>query len=365
MASERAGTEPSTARPGPSTAGPGAPPPEAPRPARGVVMRDVARLAGVSHQTVSRVLNGHPSVRPETRTRVVAAMRALNYRRNLAARTLVTRRSRTLGLVAFETTLFGPAATLYGVEQAARDAGYFVSVASVRSLDRDSVLAAIDRLCEQSVEGIVAIAPKRSVISALAQAPAGLPVVGVGGAGAAVPTVRIDNVAGADLATRHLLALGHRSVHHVAGPPDWPEARARLDGWRAALRAAGAPVPPPHRGDWSARSGYQHGQRLAADPSVTAVFCANDQIALGVLRALHEADRRVPGEVSVVGFDDLPESAYFIPPLTTVRQDFAELGRRSLELLVDQLAGADRVSRRILLTPEFVPRASSAPPPRR
>jgi DNA-binding LacI/PurR family transcriptional regulator len=329
---------------------------------RGSVMRDVARLAGVSHQTVSRVLNDHPNVRPETRDRVLAAMRALNYRRNSAARTLVTRRSRTLGLVAFETTLFGPASTLYGIEQAARAAGYFVSVASIRSLDRESVLEAIDRLCEQSVEGIVAIAPKNTVVTALSQAPPGLAVVGVGGGGESVPTVCIDNATGAAMATRHLLALGHATVHHIAGPADWPEARDRLDGWREALYAAAAPVPAPRLGDWSARSGYEQGQLLSTDPSVTAVFCGNDQIALGALRALHEAGRRVPDEVSVVGFDDVPESGYFLPPLTTVRQDFAELGRRSLDLLIEQLNGGSRTNRRVSLTPTFVARTSSGPP---
>lgn len=328
------------------------------------VMRDVARLAGVSHQTVSRVVNGHPHVRPETRARVIDAMRALNYRRNLAARTLVTRRSRTLGVIAFETTLFGPASTLYGIEQAARAAGYFVSVASIRSLDRGPVLEAVDRLCEQSVEGIVAIAPKISVSHALAQVPAGLAAVGVGGAGESVPAVAIDNAAGAAMATRHLLSQGHTTVHHIPGPTDWPEARDRVKGWREALYAAGAPVPEINPDDWSARSGYQQGRILATDPAVTAIFCGNDQIALGALRALHEAGRRVPAEVSIVGFDDAPEAAYFLPPLTTVRQDFAALGRRSLELLMEQLDAGTRASRQVLLTPEFVIRASSGPPPR-
>ncbi|MDG4831348.1 LacI family DNA-binding transcriptional regulator [Solwaraspora sp. WMMD1047] len=329
-------------------------------------MRDVARLAGVSHQTVSRVLNGHPNVRPETRTRVLDAMRALNYRRNLAARALVTRRSGTLGLIAFETTLFGPASTLYGIEQAAHAAGYFVSVASVRSLDRASVLEAVDRLCAQSVEGIVAIAPKSTVASALTQVPAGLPAVAVGGAdGDAVPTVRIDNAAGAAMATRHLLALGHATVHHIPGPPDWPEARDRMDGWRDALSAAGAAVPVIRPEDWSARSGYRQGRALAADDSVTAIFCGNDQIALGALRALHEAGRRVPEQVSVVGFDDVPESPFYLPPLTTVRQDFVELGRRSLDLLLGQLSTGVRADRHLMLTPRLVTRASSGPAPAR
>ena len=332
---------------------------------RGSVMRDVARLAGVSHQTVSRVLNEHPNVRQETRRRVLEAMQALNYRRNLAARTLVTRRSGTLGVIGFETTLFGPASMLYGIEDAARTAGYFVTVASVRTLERPSVLEAVDRLCQQSVEGIIAIAPKSAVTNALVQVPSGLGSVGVGGGADddAVPTVRIDNAAGARLATQHLLDLGHSTVHHVAGPPDWPEARERVEGWRGTLYAAGAPVPPVEPGSWSAQSGYEQGQVLARDPDVTAIFCGNDQIALGVLRALQEAGRRVPRDVSVVGFDDMPDSGYFLPPLTTIHQDFAELGRRSLAVLLDQITKpAASAPDHVLLSPELVVRASTAPP---
>jgi len=336
-------------------------------PQRGSIMRDVAKLAGVSHQTVSRVLNDHPHVRHETRLRVLDAMRVLNYRRNLAARTLATRRSGTLGIVGFETTLFGPASMLYGIEDAARTAGYFVTVTTVRSLERRPVIDAVDRLHQQSVEGIIAIAPKPAVTNALAQVSPDLARVCVGGGAGddAVPTVRIDNVAGARLATQHLLDLGHATVHHVAGPADWPEAQERIDGWRSTLYTAGAVVPPVRPQGWSAESGYEQGRALAADRSVTAIFCANDQIALGVLRALHEAGRRVPDEVSIVGFDDTPDSAYFLPPLTTVRQDFAELGRRSIALLLDSVDAAPRDAEHIVLLPELVVRNSTAPPPSR
>ncbi len=335
--------------------------------ARGTIMRDVAKLAGVSHQTVSRVLNDHPHVRPETRLRVLEAMRSLNYRRNLAARTLVTRQSHTLGIIGFETTLFGPASLLYGIENAAREAGYLVSVATVRSLERRPVLEAVDRLSQHAVDGIIAIAPKAAVTSALAQAPADLRRVAVGGGAAAggtgdaTPAVRIDNAGGARMATRHLLDLGHATVHHVAGPADWPEAAERIRGWRDTLAEAGADAPAVDPRWWNARSGYEQGRRLARDPAVTAIFCANDRIALGVLRALHEAGRRVPAEVSVVGFDDMPDSGYFLPPLTTVRQDFGELGRRSLALLLEHMtASADAPPPdRVLVTPQLVVRASS------
>ena len=335
------------------------------RPGRSI-MRDVAELAGVSAQTVSRVINEHPYVADDTRQRVLAAMRVLDYQRNPAARALVTRRSGTLGIVGYESPLYGPTSMLYAIEGAARAAGYFVSVASVRHLDRRSVLEAVDWLRRQSVEGIIAIAPKASMASALTQASAGMACVTVGGGCSdAIPSAQIDNAAGARLATRHLLDLGHATVHHVAGPTDWPEAGERIHGWRDALRAAGAPTPPVVPGDWSAGTGYEQGKGLARDRSVTAVFCASDQLALGVLRALHEAGRRVPDDVSVVGFDGTPDGGYFLPPLTSVRQDFVELGRSSLALLLSQLdpVGEAPVLRRTLLLPELVLRSSTAPPP--
>ncbi|MFF5076152.1 LacI family DNA-binding transcriptional regulator [Actinoplanes sp. NPDC000266] len=327
-------------------------------------MRDVAKLAGVSHQTVSRVLNNHPNVRQETRLRVLEAMQSLNYRRNLAARTLVTRQSDTLGIIGFETTLFGPASMLYAIESAARDAGYMVSIASVRDLERRHVVEAVDRLTQHAVDGVIAIAPKLTVTSALAQAPPSLRCVAVGTAGESdeAPTVGIDNAAGAHLATQHLLDLGHRTVHHVAGPADWPEAQERVEGWRSTLYAAGAVVPPADPGWWDAESGYARGRLLAADPQVTAIFCANDRIALGVLRALHETGRRVPDDVSIVGFDDMPDAGYFLPPLTTVRQDFSELGRRALTLLLQHMSG-DSTTDRVLVTPHLVRRESTGPPP--
>ncbi|MEU9103898.1 LacI family DNA-binding transcriptional regulator [Streptomyces xanthophaeus] len=308
-------------------------------------MADVARVAGVSHQTVSRVLNGAPHVRPGTRERVLAAIRELDYRPNVAARALVTRRSQTLGVVSFGSALYGPASMLDSIEQAARSAGYFVSVASIRSLDTRAVQEAVERLRDQGVEGIVVIAPQTTAVSAVSRLSTAVPVVAVGsGSGTRVPTVSVDNEAGARAVTRHLLDLGHTTVHHIAGPPGWLETTTRQAGWRRALQEAGAPVPEAHPGDWSARAGYEAGLRIAGDPTVTAVFCANDQLALGLLRALHEAGRAIPGDISVVGFDDISEAAYFAPPLTTVRQDFGELGRRALELLVEELTRDDRTT---------------------
>jgi DNA-binding LacI/PurR family transcriptional regulator len=328
--------------------------------ARTTVMADVARLAGVSHQTVSRVLHDSPRVRPETRSRVIAAMEQLRYRPNTMARALVTGRSMTLGVVSFDTTLYGPASTVLGIERAAHDAGYFVSLASVRSLDATSVRTAMQRLRDQGVDGIAVVAPMASAAGALDELPAGPPVVvAEAGAGAAVPAVTVDQVAGAMAATEHLLALGHRTVRHLAGPQDWPEAQRRVAGWRAALAAAGAVPGAVLEGDWSPRSGYELGGRLAEDPEATAVFVANDQMALGLLRRLHEAGRAVPGDVSVVGFDDIPEAAYFTPPLTTVHQDFNEVGRRSVDLLLRRIAGENLAEPSVTVAPHLVLRSST------
>jgi DNA-binding LacI/PurR family transcriptional regulator len=328
-------------------------------------MADVAQMAGVSHQTVSRVLHDSPHVRGDTRERVLAAMRQLDYRPNTLAQALVTGRSKTLGVVSFDTTLYGPASTLLGIEQAAHDAGYAVTVSSLRSLNRPAVLAAVHRLRDQGVDGVVVIAPTRSGMEALRHLRPDYPVVAVeAGPDASIPVATVDQVAGASAATRHLLDLGHRTVWHIAGPADWMEAEERSEGWRSTLKAAGAQVPALFRGDWTARSGYELGRNILQVPDVTAVFVANDQMSLGLLRRLHEAGRAVPRDISIVGFDDIPEAAYFTPPLTTVRQDFPELGRRCLHVLLGRIEG-ETGTIRVVVAPELVVRASTGAAPGR
>ncbi|MEU8380273.1 LacI family DNA-binding transcriptional regulator [Streptosporangium sp. NPDC048865] len=326
-------------------------------------MADVATRAGVSHQTVSRVLNDHPNVRAETRARVLEAINELGYRRNMVARALVTRHTRTLGVVSFDTTLYGPASTVYGIEQAARAAGYFVSMVSLKTIDTAGVRDALGYLAEQSVDGIVVVAPQRSAAPALADVPTDIPVVAVEGSHSGdVSVVSVDQIEGARRATRHLLDLGHETVWHVAGPSDWLEADGRIEGWREVLTAAGRTVPELLSGDWSPRSGYEAGLRLARTPGVTAVFVANDQMALGALRAFAELGVRVPEQLSIVGFDDIPESEFFTPPLTTIRQDFGAVGKYSIEILLRQMeAGAEWSHERHVVPPRFVARASTAP----
>ncbi|KJK35749.1 LacI family transcriptional regulator [Streptomyces variegatus] len=330
------------------------------------VMADVARMAGVSKQTVSRVLNDHPAVRPGTREAVLEAMRTLGYRPSRSARSLASGRTRMLGVISFDAARYGPASILTAINTAAQEAGYLVSSIALDTADRDTVVEAVNRLSAEGADGVIAIAPQLWVGRALAETTdLGTPLVVLESAlddGTALVTG--DSRTGARKATEHLLGLGHATVWHIAGPAGWTSADHRLASWQATLRAAGAAAPAPLVGDWSAGSGYDLGRGLARRPDVTAVFASNDQMALGLLHALHEAGRSVPGDVSVVGYDDVPEAAHFLPPLTTVRTDFAEIGTRSLRLLLDRIDGpGERPLVDTLVPVDLVVRASSGPPP--
>ncbi|CAN5160218.1 LacI family DNA-binding transcriptional regulator [soil metagenome] len=337
----------------------------APQRRRPPAMSDVAALAGVSHQTVSRVLNDHDSVRPETRARVQDAIAQLGYRRNSAARALVTRRSGIIGVVTTESALYGPTSTLVSLGGAARDIGYFVSVATISQFDSEAMHRALEHFMGQGVEGIVIIAPQDEASAAVETFDAEVPVVMVM-CGVQPPTeslrwVGVEQFEGAQLATRHLIDAGHREIVHLTGPLNCFDGRERLEGWRAECTAAGLVLPEPIVGDWTAERGYQVGRDLARQGAPTAVFAANDELALGLLRAFWEAGLRVPHDVAVVGFDDIASSAYFIPPLTTVRQDFAALGRLAIRALTDALAGVDELLAPIPTT--LVVRASSLKQP--
>ena len=282
----------------------------------------------------------------------------------------MTKRSTTIGVISFDTTLFGPASTLYGVEQAAHQAGYYVSVASDKTVSRATVLDGLERLAAQSVEGFIVIAPQREAFAAVAEVPRDVPVVVVEGPSASwAPVVSVDQVKGGRIVTEHLLAQGASTVWHIGGPVDWLEAEGREVGWRAVLTEAGIEPPPVLRGDWTAGSGYAAGQQLARQRldgprrtrggAVDAVFVGNDQMALGLLRAFHESGVRVPGDVLVAGFDDVPEAAFFTPPLTTVRQDFAAVGRLCIELLLRRIDGDTSPGLRSVVEPELIVRQST------
>jgi DNA-binding LacI/PurR family transcriptional regulator len=328
-------------------------------------MSDVAARAGVSHQTVSRVLNGHPHVSATTRTRVLAAIAELGYRRNLSARVLATGRSNVVGVVAQNTTLFGPSSMVQAIGEAALSADLSLTVGHVAGYDATAASRRIvERLVQQGAAGLVFIAPVDAAAEAMQLVPSGVPIVTVDG----LPewqcaNVSVDQYTGGLQATRHLLERGHRTVWHVAGPEQWHGSRAREDGWRAALAEYGATAPPMTRAGWSAASGYQCGRMLARIPDCTAIFAANDHVALGIMRAMGEQGRRIPHDVSLIGFDDVPEAAYFHPALTTIRQEFAEIGRQALRLLLDQLDTGTSSAESALVEPVLIPRDTVAAPP--
>ncbi|MCR2792153.1 LacI family transcriptional regulator [Microbacterium sp. zg.Y625] len=292
-----------------------------------VGVRDVAARAGVSSQTVSRVLNDHPHIRDETRGRVLEAMAALGYRVNNAARSLGTATTRTLGVIASDATLYGPAVGIAALETAARTAGRWIATAYADAADAASVTAAADHLLAQGVDGIVVVAPHARTLDALATV--GLPVAELhGGPGAA------RQREGAAAAVRHLVDLGHTRIAHLAGPADWREAAARGEGVERALAEAGLTPGPRWEGDWSAADGARRAAEVVAAVQApagpTAVVVANDQMALGLMAALADLGVDVPGDVSVTGFDDNPDAAFYRPALTTVRLDIVGEARRCI-----------------------------------
>lgn len=328
-------------------------------------IRDVARAAGVSHQTVSRVLNDQPSVRPTTRDRVLRAIGELDYRPSVTARALNTGRTNVVGVITFDDVRYGPVSVLHGISEAAWERGYLVSAVAPHSRQRAAVQPVVDRLVDQAVDAIIVIAAEESVARSVAELLPDLPTVLLDQSfDDRIPAIGVDEVAGARLAVDHLLGWGHATVWQLAGPVGWIAAADRVTGWRAALHAAGAEMPAPLLGDWSADSGYQQGRILAGRSEVTAVFVANDQMALGLVHALHDAGRRVPDDVSVIGFDDIPEAAHLLPPLTTVRPDFVEVGRRCLAAALDGPTPAGGLTGRQVVVPELIVRDSCGPPPR-
>jgi len=327
---------------------------------------DVARLAAVSRKTVSRVFNDEPYVSTAVRQRVLDAAQALGYRLNHAARALASGRTRTIGVVTLGTAGFGPASLLVSIERAVRDTGYALRVVSTERGDSSGIAGAVGSLLEQGVDGIVISEP---VDEGKASIHVDVPVLFVGAppvfAAPRTVTAGVGAYQLARAATSHLLDLGHATVHHVAGPHRWYAARERRAGWRAALAERGRPTPPVLDGDWSPASGYRAGRTLAANRDVTAVFAAGDEMAIGLIRALLDAGRRVPSDVSVVGFDDMPIAAYVSPPLTTARQPFDAVAREGLMLLVQAIEKPDADPPPAADPPvELVVRASTAPPPR-
>ncbi|WP_341866756.1 substrate-binding domain-containing protein [Cryobacterium zongtaii] len=337
---------------------------ESQRPAnRSVRMIDVARLAGVSQQTVSRVVNGHSNVGPEVRERVERAITQLRYNRNSAARALATNRSMNLGVLSYSLPVHGSTMVLFGVAEEARRNGYATSLVSISDVDSNDIRAAVDTLLGDSVDGIVVLAPMSAAAPVLNGLDLDVPIVRFEqGAPASSHAVTMDDGLGARLATRHLLDLGHDTVWHVAGPRGWMASDARRAGWLAELAVAHRPVNPEFStADWTVESGYRAGLLIAENPAITAVLAANDSMALGIMKALTERGLSVPGDVSVVGFDDMSEARYFQPGLTTIRLDFDEVGRLAVDRLL-QLMGGEAAETIPAIAPELIVRDSTTAP---
>jgi DNA-binding LacI/PurR family transcriptional regulator len=327
-------------------------------------MGDVAQHAGVSSQTVSRVSNGHSNVDPLTRQRVIESMQALGYRPNYAARALRRGHFRAIGVIMFTLRTFGNMSTLNAIATEAARADYSVTLLPVREATLGQVSGAYSRLGEAAVDGVIIIFEAHLLDQAEFALPPGLPIVVIdSNAGDEYTVVDTDQADGARQATEHLLSLGHEQVWHIAGPESSFSAMRRMEYWRRTLVEAGIEPPPVLYGDWSTESGYQHGMTLGKRDDVTAIFAGNDQMALGLMRALHELGRDVPGDISVVGFDDLEEAHSFWPPLTTIRQDFGEVGRQAIQKLLSKVDG-ERENSKIIVPTRLIVRESTAAPRR-
>lgn len=344
-------------------------------------MFDVARVAGVSHQTVSRVLNNLPGVRASTRVRVEHAMSELSYVPSPAARTLASRRSQTIGLIQAGRPDYGPSNAALAFNEAAHAANYTVTQAGMRDLDADSLRAAVQMMVRHNVEAIVLISGERQALDIIRGIERSVPLIAVSSEDfGGFHRVAMNQYEGARLAVEYLISIGHTDIVHIAGPADSMDATERVRAWRDTLAAHDLPEHPAIIGDWQSTSGYAAGQAIIAGAGAgagagadadagspagdlpTAIFVGNDQMALGVLHALRDAGIRVPEDVSVMGYDDIPEAAHFAPPLSTMRQDFSALGRDIMATVLDVLDDEQHADDRASRVSELVVRESTAPP---
>jgi DNA-binding LacI/PurR family transcriptional regulator len=299
---------------------------------------DVANLAGVSHQTVSRVLNNHSSLKPETREKVEKAIAELNYRPNQAARQLVTSRSKIIGILIAGTELYGPWAILNAMEREARIEGYSVISISVLPDSPESWRAAIEQLRNLDIDGVITIALPNVIIKEVEKNLASATIVFVDTEPSKkFDAINIDNYQGGKIATQHLIDLGHKEIVHITGPISGYEGKMRLQAYEDVMKAAKL-KSDVIEADWSLEKGYEVGKVIAARKKrPSAIFTANDHLAVGVLKALSEAGISVPENMSLIGFDDIPEAKFMTPSLTSIQQNFDELGKLSIHKMMAQL----------------------------
>ena len=329
---------------------------------RGPSIADVAKEAGVSAQTVSRVSNGLSNVEEKTRQKVEAAMAALGYRPNRAARALKSGQFKSIGVIMFTLSSFGNMKTLDAIVSAASEAGYSINLIPMPDPSSSKFPGAYSRLREQQVDGVILIFDALLADQTEISLPKDLPTVVIdSNPNSDYVMVDADQEGGAQQATRHLLELGHANVWHIGGPKDSFSAAHRADSWSTTLQDAGIEPPEVIHGDWSTESGYRIGLQLGAREEVSAIFAANDHMALGAMRALHELGRRIPEDVSVVGFDDLEEAPSFWPPLTTIHQNFQDVGQLSMEALFQLISGSGEPKAAQSVPTHLVIRKSTGP----
>jgi DNA-binding LacI/PurR family transcriptional regulator len=325
-------------------------------------LHDVANLAGVSHTTVSRVLNNQQYVSEKTRANVEKAMRELHYRPNLYARSLVTRSSATIGvLIISDSNLAGSLKILTEISVEATKANFLTSITSFdKNADVDPREAML-RLFDQGLAGIVVISARKEGLDDLVKMANGIPLVFCkAGPDRFDYHIKLENETAAYRATQQLLSLGHTKIAHFSGPKGLIDSDDRRRGFEKAMKEAGLKAEMVFEGDWSADSGYKLGKDLLSSANnFTAVFAGNDKIALGLIHALNQKNLEVPRDVSIIGFDDLEESKHFRPALTTVRQDFTQFGSRAIAMLQAQITGVEKPKFEPL-NPELVIRNSCA-----
>lgn len=307
---------------------------------RPATIYDVARAAGVSHQTVSRYLKGYEGIRPETKLKVTEALSELDYSPNLNARSLTTGRSHRIAALTHEISQVGPSKILEAANDAARDAGYVLDVITLDARDPANIQDSIDEMMQRDFAGVLALASTDEMARVFESTTFRVPTYVETDPDVLWPDARVHPIGFGSL-LEHLAALGHRDLLHIAGSIGWIAARNRVREYEAAVDDLGLTSRGVVYGDWSSRSGYEVVMSLPEPLEVTAIVAANDQTALGAILALTDRGYRIPEDISVTGIDDIPEAAYLRPPLTTLRVDFGGQGRGAFNQLLARIEGAE------------------------
>jgi LacI family transcriptional regulator len=332
-------------------------------PTKQATLHDVARLSGVSYQTVSRVINNSPDVSNKTRRRVLEAIEVLGYHPNLVARSLKTRRSLILEVITFGVDTLIPRELMEAMGRGAKARGYRIMFSSIVDENIHEVRSLLHRLNSRACDGAIITAPvKNAAFEQLIEFHPAVPLVQIRNErGSILPSVIIDQEVGSQMATQYLIDLGHRQIAEISGPPGWHEPAMRHESFMATLSAHQlTPAAIVESSQWMPTGGYEAAHRLLdSGAPFSALVVANDYLALGAILALSERGLRVPEDVSIIGFDDTPEAAFFRPPLTTIRQDYEALGQQSIQYLIDIINNPDMPVHQRVLVPQLIERQST------